>query len=382
MRADSRPYPSCDRVKRFYRFRLGALAALALLASAAMPSRYADSVQQMATLRTARSAHTATTLASGEVLLAGGMANGGAGLAATELFDPATNAMREAGSLGEARMSHTATLLGDGSVLVAGGYNGDYLSSVEVYDPAARRFRAAGALKEGRSGHTATLLPDGRVLFAGGVGSGWTFLSSAELYDPRTGRSEAVGPMSVPRESHTATLLADGRVLVIGGHTGRRRDMEVHASAEVFSPAKRRFTTIGRLVTPRHKHDAVRLDDGRVLIVGGADRTDRVHFATTEIYHAGAGRFEPGPRMRYARYKIAGAAMLLRDGDVLVASGARTAEVLDVAKGAFRTVPGEFPAAYRFAAVARLADGGVLISGGYDDGNRNTGGVWRFSRQP
>jgi hypothetical protein len=359
--------------------RLAALTLLGVLVGPA-PTKPAESIEQVATLRTPRAAHTATTLRSGQVLIVGGMATGGAGLATVELFDPARNSVEEVGPLTERRVGHTATPLGDGRVLVAGGYNGEYLRSVEIFDPSLRRFRPAGSLVEARSGHTVTPLPDGRVLFVGGVGRGWTFLPSAELYDPATGRSESVGSMSVPRESHTATLLADGRVLIIGGHSGRRQNMEVYASAEAFSPETRRFEPAGSLVTARHKHDAIRLADGRVLVIGGADRTDRVHYATTEIYGPRSASFERGPSMANRRYKIAGTSVLLPSGDVLVTSGAPSAELLDLRTGAFREIPGRFPNAYRFAATAPLSGGDVLIVGGYSDDNQNTAGVWRFRR--
>jgi hypothetical protein len=313
-------------------------------------------------------------------LIVGGMAEGGGSIAGVELFDPARNSVQELGSLAERRAGHTATRFGDGRVLVAGGYNGEYLASLELYDPATKRFRPAGSLREGRSGQTATLLPDGRVLFTGGVGRGWTFLRSAELYDPATGRSEAVGPMSVPREGHTATLLEDGRVLVIGGHNRRRPNVEVHASAELFTPRTRRFEAAGSLATARHKHDAVKLDDGRVLVIGGADRTDRVHFATTEIYGPRTATFEKGPSMAHRRYKIAGTSIVLPGGNVLVTSGAQVAELLDAGQWKFGEVPGRLPAAYRFAAATPLRGGDALITGGYTDGNENTAGVWRFSR--
>jgi hypothetical protein len=310
------------------------------------------------------------------------MATGGGCLAAVELFNPVTNISRELGSLAERRAGHTATLLGDGRVLIVGGYNGEYLRSVEVFDPSLRRFRVAGSLVQARSGHTATLLPDGRVLLVGGVGPGWTFLGSAELFDPATGRSESVGSMTVPRESHTATLLADGRVVVIGGHSGRRQDMEVHASAEAFSPQTRRFEAAGALATARHKHDAIRLSDGRVLVIGGADRSDRVYYETTEIYSPGTATFGPGPSMVNGRYKIAGTSVLLPNGDVLITAGARRAEVLDLRTGVFREIPGRFPDAYRFAAAAPLRGGDIFIAGGYSDDNQNTAGVWRFRRAP
>jgi hypothetical protein len=363
--------------------RLCALALLSVFVQPAFPpTKPAESIEQVATLHTARAAHTATTLRSGQVLIVGGMATGGGGLGTVELFDPTRNTIQELSPLAERRAGHTATLLRDGRVLIAGGYNGEYLRSLEVSDPSARRFRPAGSLVEARSGHTATLLPDGRVLFVGGVGRGWTFLRSAELYDPATGRSESVGSMNVPRESHTATLLADGRVLVIGGHSGRRQEMEVYASAEAWVPQTRRFETAGTLATARHKHDAIRLTDGRVLVIGGADRSDRVHYATTEIYSPRTASFERGPSMVHRRYKIAGTSVLLPGGDVLVTSGARAAELLDLGTGAFREIPGRFPEAYRFAAAAPLGGGDVFIAGGYSDGNQNTAGVWRFRRAP
>ncbi|HEX6626826.1 MAG TPA: kelch repeat-containing protein [Gemmatimonadaceae bacterium] len=336
-------------------------------------------VRQVASLRTARAAHTATTLLSGDVLVIGGMGEGASGIASVESFEPGNNSVHELGTLTEARAGHTATLLAEGRVLVAGGYNGEYLSSLEMFDPSAKRFRTAGSLVEGRSGHTATLLPDGRVLFAGGVGRGWTFLRTAEIYDPKTGRSESVGSMTAPREGHTATLLRDGRVLIVGGHSGRRPNVNVYVSTEIFTPGTGRFESGGDLEIARHKHDAIRLTDGRVLVIGGADFTDRVHYATTEVYDPRTGKFTRGPSMANRRYKIAGTSMLLPNGDVLVTSGAPDVELLDVDKWAFRTVAGQLPAAYRFAAAAPLSNGDVFFAGGYTDANHSATGVWRFS---
>jgi hypothetical protein len=154
--------------------------------------------------------------------------------------------------------------------------------------------------------------------------------------------------------------------------------MVVYSTAEIFSPQSRRFEPTGTLSTARHKHDAVRLADGRVLVIGGADRSDRVYYPTTELYDPRTGLFEQGPLMASARYKIAGTAILLPDGNVLVSSGAQTAELLDAAHGQSRAVRGRFPAALRFAAAASLREGDVVIAGGYDDANHTSAGVWRF----
>ena len=350
------------------------------LVASAPPSQPASSIRQVATLTTGRAAHTASTLASGHVLVAGGMTDGGGIVGTVELFDPRGNTVQGVAPLSEKRAGHTATVLRDGRVLIAGGLNGEYLATVEIFEPSTKRFRAAGSLIEGRSGHTATLMPDGRVLMVGGVGRGWTFLRSAELFDPATGQSSTVGQMSVEREGHSSTLLSDGRVLVVGGHRNRRPDVEVHASAEIFSAATGRFESAGSLTLARHKHDAVRLTDGRVLVLGGADRSDRVHYASTEVFDARTGTFQQGPAMSQRRYKIAGTSVVLPDGNVLVAAGATVAELLDVSRWTFQDVPGRFPAAYRFATAVLLDDGDVMVAGGYTDENRNSAGIWRFHR--
>ena len=181
--------------------------------------------------------------------------------------------------------------------------------------------------------------------------------------------------MSVPRESHTTTLLADGRVLVIGGHSDGRENMEVYASAEIYSPETRRFEPAGTLEIPRHKHDAVELADGRVLAIGGADRTDNVHYETTEVYDGHTGTFERGPSMANRRY-IAGTSVRLPSGDVLVTSGAGR-RAARCGSWEFR----EIPAVSRSLPLrcGRVSPGGdVLVTGGYSDSNENTAGIWRF----
>jgi len=338
-------------------------------------------------LAQARRAHSATLLGSGKVLVAGGFVTVDtvtSYVESAELYDPASDTWSSAGTLATARAFHTATLLPSGKVLVAGGDSanggaGVIVASADLYDPATGLWAPTGPLTTPRTGHTATLLASGKVLLVlGGLDSGDNSLGSAELYDPATERSESVRAMSVPRESHTATLLEDGRVLVIGGHNGRRQNMEVYGSAEIFSPRTGRFEAAGALAIPRHKHDALRLADGRVLVIGGADRSDRVYFSSTEIYDPKTGAFEQGPTMRNARYKIAGSSLLMSDRSVLVASGATAPEIIDPHAQRVSQVHGQLPAAYHFAATAALGDGGALIVGGYDDENRNTAGIWRF----
>ena len=302
--------------------------------------REAGTVNAIRSMTARRAAHTATLLPNGKVLIAGGMTGSESGLASAELFDPTTNAFTAAENMTIARAGHTATLLQNGKVLIAGGYKGDYLDSAELYDPATGKFTPAGKMVTPRSGHIATLLNNGKVLLAGGTGVGWTFLADAKLYDPTTGTFTATGSMTTARESHTANLLKDGRVLITGGHKGRRPAITIYTSAEIYNPASGTFTAAGNLTVKRHKHDATRLADGRVLIVGGSDERDGDGaYRNAEVFNPADGSFTAvKSNMNAHRYKLQGTTILLKNGKVLIAGGANRVEVFDPATNSFSKI--------------------------------------------
>src|SRR4051794_41672407 len=108
---------------------------------------------------TARSQHTATLLPNGKVLIAGGarwtrsgaelrdcyVPGIGCILASAELFDPGPGTFSRTGDMTTARRMHTATLLADGRILIAGGYIGrGAIASAELYDPSTGTFTATG----------------------------------------------------------------------------------------------------------------------------------------------------------------------------------------------------------------------------------------------
>ncbi len=331
-----------------------------------------------------RAAHTATLLPNGKVLIAGGFGQGNDGYTDTaELYDPDSGEFTFTGKMAVRRCCHTATLLPDGRVLIAGGFNGTYLSGAEIYDPDNGTFAPTGDLTTPRMDHVAAQLDNGMVLLAGGVGEGWTFLASAELYDPATGLFTPTGAMSMPRESHTVTKLQDGRVLITGGHQGRHADIVIYSSAEIYDPPTGSFTQTGDMNVARHKHDAVLLRDGRVLISGGSDEgDDRNAYTSTELYNPSNGKFSLAADMPGIRYKHIGTSLLLPDGDALLAGGANNAVVYNPHSNLFSVVPGDMgtaPLSRLFSTATLLQKGSVLITGGYGLSQGVSAKAWLYS---
>ncbi len=287
-----------------------------------------------AKLEVGRSGHTATLLDDGTVLVAGGVAHTGdrfVALSSTELYDPKKNAWSQGPSLNEARNVHTATKLADGRVLIAGGVReqAGTLSSVEAWKPGASSWEQLEPMNVPRSGHRAVALKDGSVLVVGGREV--KTLQSTERW---SNGAWSTGPeLSEPRQHHGLLQLTDGRVLCVGGvaATGLTNIAELwkpgeakwslaehslsmaHASfgavllkngdvlvtggeaysavdtalAQRFLVAEQRWCMAGNLATSRKHHTATLLDDGRVLIAGGVSAG--ITEASAEIWEAAKG---------------------------------------------------------------------------------------------
>ena len=328
-------------------------------------------VAEIAAMHIARASHTSTLLPNGKVLIAGGFAGSGSEYnpyRTAELYDPGSGTFQSAAEMTIGRSGHTATLLKSGKVLIVGGWTGRYdlRGSAEIYDPAANTFTPTGNLVIERAGSTATLLADGRVLVAGGEDRQENAIASAEIYDPATGKFSATGSMANPRGAHTATAQKDGRVLIVGGGSGHYPSQNVYRSAELFDPVTGKFSSAGQMSVGRHKHAAILLRSGRVLILGGSDNRDwHGEYASAEIYDPASGTFAVTGRMNTSRFKLPAAVALLPSGRVLVAGGGPFAELYDETTGTFLRVPGSLGAARFFASTTLLSGGKALITGGY-----------------
>jgi len=262
-----------------------------------------------ASMSTARVRHTATLLKDGRVMVIGGIGDDRIPLASVEIYDPRTNQWRAGPALAIARGGHTANLLPDGRVLVSGGTDsaGNSIGLAEIWSAETAEWQPAGELLAPRSGHAATTLPDGSVLLSGGNTVNREIAESLEIWHATSSSWEPAGVLPLRLSNHRAVLASDGSVLLFGTDTyaggsvlvwlpHEREDLrpfsvingsltelsdgrfllgEVRAGSPPLLP---RLSTIlwltaghrcRQCIIPARDTGALRLLDGRVLVLGG-----------------------------------------------------------------------------------------------------------------
>lgn len=351
-------------------------------------------------MKSARSNATATLLATGRVLVAGGLSSGGSANSKAEFFNPEARAFghfSSAGNMAKARAYHAAAILMNGKVLLCGGIDSGNtpLAAAEIFDPATNTFTATGSMTAPRWMHSATLLPSGKVLIAGGTSvtpatssgiEGNQPLAGAELYDPVTGIFTALPVNMVqPRYDHTATLLQNGKVLLAGGQGSFGQKLP---DTELYDPAKATFSaTSGNMMvnpatdTGRWLFTALLLRDGTLLVNGGDGgfiAGTPNYLPTAQIYNPATDTFtDPAAQMTYARAHHAAAMRV--DGTIVITGGIgadvsdpnnilpadflNTAELFNASTQGF-TLTGSMATARANHTATALANGKILITGG------------------
>ena len=239
-------------------------------------------------------------------------------------------------------------------------------ASAELFEPATGSWSGTGSMHYARVAAPAVTLADGRVLVVGSASTHriWNHTEwrvdgradeTAEIYDPRTGRFRLTGDLPAVDWSPFVTFgpypvsgggvsdpgrlvaLADGGALLVGQVTSWSISALDLGGSTVrtmrYDPAANGWTLIDQRVSGHDRTDdgtgtdpeevlvaghswpasiAVRLHDGRVLIVGDGG------FAT-QLYDPSAGSWSAVTPMPAPR--ASGAAILLRDGSVLIVGG-------------------------------------------------------------
>jgi N-acetylneuraminic acid mutarotase len=179
------------------------------------------------------------------------------------------------------------------------------------------------------------------------------------------------------RSQASATRLNDGRVLVVGGFGAEN-------SAVLWDPATNAWTPAAPMAAARIRQTATLLQDGKVLIVGGTNsgsgQAPAAYLSSAEVYDAGSNSWAPAGEMANAR--SGHTATLLPNAHVLVVGGSD-------AEGTLASVEDYDPAANKWItdqpmSVARwlhtstlLASGQLFVLGGAD-GNTVLNSAERF----
>jgi len=218
---------------------------------------------------------------NGEALQAGGgtrSAPGGGAISITAFSDAnrwnaASNSWTPPGALSMTtfRYMPSATLMADGRVLIAGGHTGagggahtnTETATLEYFNPANNTFSATGlpSLTTARRGHVGAFLTcvapspaacaarEGFVWFAGGLaGNGLPGggVTSSELFNPAGAGSIAAGPGPLPLRMYAAAArLADGKILICGGCNDRDCTGASIATCTQYDPVNNTLNTGG-----------------------------------------------------------------------------------------------------------------------------------------
>ena len=207
----------------------------------------------------------ATAFPTGSVLLSGGSLTS----ATTHWFDPVRRAFTPGPALTQPRQGHRALLLKDGRLLVLGGTEAP--AAPEVLEPGAAAFQSLGGEVRFGLSAAAVALDDGRLFLVDG-GSGQCF-----TWDGRKAM-KLQGSLDRPRYGFELTLTKKGKVLITGGWPSeqRRKGRPAKVSTtpdlpvECFNPKWGTFSAWRELPRPRARHQATRLEDGRVCLWAGS----------------------------------------------------------------------------------------------------------------
>ena len=172
----------------------------------------------------------------------------------------------------------------NGRVVVLGGFNpqtGEPLDQTVVFEPGSSRWTDAAPIPEPRANDVAISLADGTLLVTGGQGGNGVrqqLYRSAWIFDPSRNHWNRVGDLHAARLSPSAVRLSDGRVLLVAGSVARadlatagadQNPYQAVASAELYDPSTKTWSTAGDLTLPRSGLALAALPGGGALAVGG-----------------------------------------------------------------------------------------------------------------
>jgi hypothetical protein len=257
----------------------------------------------------------AAVLADGRVLVSGGRGIQLGGMRApagfppslrsSEVYDPRTGRWSPLSPMHRGRAGHHAVALWDGRVVMAGGYEGTLPrygeqkseqgspETVEVFDPATGAWTLSPRAMI-KNIDWVGARSDGSVLVAGGL-----YQDRVQRYEPdRQQWSEPWDRDPGEVDQSTLVLLDDARLFAVGGLSETAgANVTAAGTTALLHMDREAWTPVAALITPRVRHTAVRLPDGRVLVYGGHQYREgwfgggRSPVLTSEVYDPASNRW-------------------------------------------------------------------------------------------
>lgn len=266
----------------------------------------------------------------------------------------------------------------------------------QVWDPQRRGWHHLPGAPEcplgERSLHTSTELTSGEILIAGGIclrasgnglGSDARAHALVSILDVKYKKWHKGYALQHPRAYHSALRLSDGKVLLIGGQSVAPSDLA--AARKVLNSVELLDETASQAFPPllqaRAKHSSSQASDGSIYVAGGFDDQGRA-LDSAEVLHLPTRTWRALPSMRVARY--AHTSTVLADGRLMVIGGwgangqaLASVEIFNPATGVWLAGP-EFPLPVHGHSAALLSDGQMLVAGGAWLGNSDTDQPWAW----
>ncbi len=241
-----------------------------------------DNLTILPNLTFPRTYHSATLLADGRVLIAGGIVSFTSTVAAlsglqpfastnrTLLYDPNSKTFSDGPNMSVGRSHQCAIRLNDGRVWLAGGFSriiSAMLETTEFYNPSSNSFSAGPLLPIPNSLFNCTLLGDGNVILSPGT----EILSSNSifLFDVKANKVTLLPALRFGRMASALAVGQDDSFLLFGGGATNIANQATRLIEKFDYKKSNVFLDLGFDLEPRTFFSPVRLSNGSIFLIGG-----------------------------------------------------------------------------------------------------------------